>query len=178
LVLVTGGLHEDGLADCADGLGGTTPARRLEIMRDPRVGSFGVIALALGLLARVGALGALQHAAAVATALIVAAVLSRAAIPVAMLALPNARADGLAARAGRPHAARVAAAVLIALALVLVLLPPRSAVIVTACVAAAGGLLAIAAWRRLGGRTGDVLGALQQVTEIAALLALAALRQP
>lgn len=178
LVWVTGGLHEDGLADSADGLGGTTPARRLEIMRDPRAGSFGVIALVLGLLARVGALAALQRPAMVATALVAAAVLSRAAIPVAMLALPDARADGLAARAGRPHPARVVAAGVVALALILVLLPPRAAVIVTACVAAVGVLLGITAWRQLGGRTGDVLGALQQVTEIAVLWALVAMWGP
>ncbi len=175
-VWATGALHEDGLADLADGLGGTTRAQRLEIMRDPRVGSFGVIALVLALLARVGALAALAQPSAVAGALIAAAAFSRALMPAAMLALPRARADGLAAWAGRPHPARVAAAAVIAIAIGLILLPPLPALVAMLFAALAGALLALSAWRRLGGLTGDVLGALQQLGEIAFLLAVVAMR--
>jgi adenosylcobinamide-GDP ribazoletransferase len=176
LVGATGALHEDGLADLADGLGGATRVQRLEIMRDPRVGSFGVIALVLALLARVAALAALAQTLEVGAALIAAAAFSRALMPLAMLALPPARADGLAARAGRPHPARAAAAGVIAIAIGLILLPPLAAAAAMVVAALAGALPAMAAWRRLGGITGDVLGAVQQAGEIAFLLAVVALR--
>ena len=176
LVWATGALHEDGLADLADGLGGATRAQQLEIMRDPRVGSYGVIALVLALLARVGAVAALAQPAEVASALIAAAAFSRALMPVAMLSLPQGRTDGLAARAGRPHPARVAAAALIAIAIGLILLPPLIALVAALCAALVGALVALSAWRRLGGLTGDVLGALQQLSEIGFLLAVVALR--
>lgn len=175
LVCATGALHEDGLADLADSLGGASRAQRLEIMRDPRVGSFGVIALALALLARVGALAALAGPAEVAAALIAAAALSRALLPLAMLALPQARADGLAAQAGRPHPARVAAAVTIAILSALVLLPVVVAASASAAAALAGAMVALVAFRRLGGVTGDVLGAIQQLAEIAFLLSVVAM---
>ena len=112
---LTGGLHEDGLADLADGLGGgRTRAERLAIMRDPRLGSFGALALILAVLARILALAALAEPALVAAALIAAGAVSRAALPALMAALPAARADGLAAAAGRPHPLRAAAAIAIA----------------------------------------------------------------
>jgi adenosylcobinamide-GDP ribazoletransferase len=172
LVWSTGAMHEDGLADLADGLGGATRAQRLEIMRDPRVGSFGVVALALALLARAGALAALAGPVEVGAALVAAAAWSRALLPLAMLALPPARADGLAVQAGRPHPARVAAAAAIALLIALLLLPPLAAVIASAAATLAGTLVAWLAFRRLGGVTGDVLGAIQQLAEIAFLLSL------
>jgi adenosylcobinamide-GDP ribazoletransferase len=176
LVWATGAIHEDGLADLADGLGGATRARSLAIMHDPRVGSFGAIALVLALFARVSALAALAEPAQVATALMAAAALSRALMPAAMLALPQARAHGLAARAGRPHPARVAAAAAIAIAIAVILLPPLLAASAIVVATLAGGLLALSAWRRLGGITGDVLGAIQQLTEIVFLFAVVAMR--
>ncbi len=175
LACATGALHEDGLADFADGLGGASRARRLEIMRDPRVGGFGVIALVLALLARAGALAALAGPAEVGVALIAAAALSRALLPPAMLALPQARGDGLAVQAGRPHPARVAAALAIALLIALLLLPAAVAVTASAVAALAGAMVAWLAFRRLGGITGDVLGALQQLAEIAFLLSVVAM---
>jgi adenosylcobinamide-GDP ribazoletransferase len=174
LIASTGALHEDGLADLADGLGGVTRAQRLEIMRDPRVGSFGVIALVLALLARAGALAALAGPAEAGAALVASAALSRALLPAAMLALPQARADGLAVQAGRPHPGRVAAAAAIALVIALLLLPPLVAVIASAAAGLAGAIVAWLAFRRLGGITGDVLGGVQQLAEIGFLLAVVA----
>jgi adenosylcobinamide-GDP ribazoletransferase len=174
LVCSTGALHEDGLADFADGLGGACPAQRLAIMRDPRVGSFGVIALVLTLAARAGALAALAAPAEVAAAMVAAAALSRALLPLAMLALPQARGDGLAVQAGRPHPARVGAAVVIAVLMGLLLLPAGAAVSATLVAALAGTAIVLLAFRRLGGVTGDVLGAAQQGAEIAFLLSLVA----
>jgi adenosylcobinamide-GDP ribazoletransferase len=175
LVWSTGAMHEDGLADLADGFGGTSRARKLEIMRDPRVGSFGVIAIVLALLARVALLAPLAEPAPVAAALIAAAALSRALMPIAMLVMPQARSDGLATRAGRPHPARVAAAPAIAILIVQSLLPPPDAAIAMAAATLAGAMVAMAATRTLGGITGDVLGAIQQVTEIAFLSAVVAM---
>jgi len=175
LVASTGALHEDGLADFADGLGGASRARRLEIMRDPRLGSFGVIALVLALLARAGALAALVAPAEAGAALVAAAALSRALLPAAMLTLPPARTEGLAAQAGRPHLARVAAAVTIALLIALLLLPPLVATIASAAAALAGAAVAWLAVRRLGGITGDVLGGVQQLAEIGFLLSVVAM---
>ncbi len=174
LVMLGGGLHEDGLADSADGLwGGWTQERRLDIMRDSRIGSYGVIALVLGLglrgvaLALIFAGGALAGAA----ALVIAAMVSRAAMAGVMAALPHARADGLARAQGRPPRTAVLLAAALALAVALAL--AGVAGLIAAGAAALGALIvARLARARIGGQTGDILGAAQQVAEIAALLCL------
>jgi adenosylcobinamide-GDP ribazoletransferase len=174
-VLVTGGLHEDGLADVADGFGGgRTPAAKLGIMRDSRLGSFGALALMLALLLRISALAALAAPLAVAAALIAAGAMSRGLLPAVMAVAPLARADGLAAGAGRPHPARAAASLLVALLLGLLTLPPLAALLSIAMAALAALAMACLAWRQIGGITGDVLGASQQLAEIAALLTVLA----
>lgn len=175
MVALTGALHEDGLADAADGLAGPTQAEKLRIMRDSRLGSYGAIALILGLLARAGAIAALAEPLAVGTALIAAGAASRAAMPVIMLTLPQARADGLAASAGRPHPGRAAAAVALAALIALATLDPPAATLAVVLGAAGALGVALVAQRQIGGHTGDVLGAAQQLAEIGALLgALAA----
>jgi adenosylcobinamide-GDP ribazoletransferase len=170
-IMLTGGLHEDGLADVADGFGGgRTPDDKLKIMRDSRLGSFGALALVLALLARIGALAALADPRLGTAVLIAAAAASRAALPVIMAALPPAREDGLGAGAGRPHPLRAAAGVAIAVLLALALLSPAmeaSGLIAVACGAL---LIAALARRQIGGHTGDVLGAAQQLCEIGFLL--------
>jgi adenosylcobinamide-GDP ribazoletransferase len=176
-IVLTGGLHEDGLADVADGFGGgRTRADKLRILRDSRIGSFGAMALMLALLARIGALAALGEPALVAAALIAAGAASRAALPVLMAGLAPARDEGLAAGAGRPHPLRVTAGVAIAILAALALLPPAMAT--AGLIAAAGGALVIGnlARRQIGGQTGDVLGAAQQLAELGFLLAALAFR--
>jgi adenosylcobinamide-GDP ribazoletransferase len=175
-IWLTGALHEDGLADVADGFGGgRTREDKLRIMRDPRVGSYGVLALGLALLARAGALAALAAPWAVGAALVTAGAASRAALSPVMASLPNARADGLAAGAGRPHPLRATAAVLVAALIAIVLLGQAAP---AALLAGAAGALAVAllARRQLAGCTGDVLGAVQQLTEIGVLLGALAAR--
>lgn len=173
MVLATGALHEDGLADVADGLGGGhTRAQKLDIMRDSTLGAYGALALMLALLARVGALANLGLPESVAPAILGAAIVSRAAIVPAML-LPPARSDGRAVEAGMPARSAVFLALAIGLAAALALLPPVTALSATASALVATWLLAAIAIRQLGGITGDVLGAVQQVAEIAFLLALA-----
>lgn len=181
LTLVTGALHEDGLADTVDGFGGgTTPARRLEIMRDSRIGTFGAGALVLSFTLRIGALATLADRlppAAVAAAIVIAATLSRAACLAPLALLPPARESGL----GRAYAsARVgdlaapwAWAVAIAFGLGRLVAIPITASGLAVVLAAGAGLGLTALARRLiGGQTGDVAGAAQQAAEIAALLGL------
>jgi adenosylcobinamide-GDP ribazoletransferase len=172
---LTGCLHEDGLADTADGFGGgTTGDRKLEIMRDSRIGTYGVCAVALSLLLRVGAVASLADPALVAPALIAAHAAARASLPAFMRALPQARADGLAAAVGSPPRASVMASLAIGvLVLGLGLGVPRGGVALILLALA----LAAFAWltkKQIGGQTGDVLGALEQIGEILVLLVAAA----
>ncbi|WP_110095701.1 adenosylcobinamide-GDP ribazoletransferase, partial [Novacetimonas maltaceti] len=108
-LLLTGGLHEDGLADMADGFGGgKTRARKLEIMRDSRIGSYGMMALALALLARVGAISTLPAGLAV-VIMPLSGALARVAMAGVLAVLPPARTDGLASTMARiPLCARIA----------------------------------------------------------------------
>lgn len=173
MILITGALHEDGLADVVDGFGGGGErVRKLEIMHDPRKGSFGVLALVLMTLARIEALVVLPSDAQGALAIVGGAMLSRGIMPPAMAVLPPARSDGLGAAAGRPS--RLSALMALVLgAAPLALLPLEVAAL--ALVAAGGSGLALGwlAWRQIQGVTGDVLGALQQVTELSVLVAIA-----
>lgn len=181
-VLVTGALHEDGLADLADGFGGGRDrARKLAIMRDSRIGSYGVLALVFSIALRSVSLAALAtswHGEApwqAATALIAAQALSRGGLAAIMACLPPARTDGLAARVGRPSGSDALAAVLITAALALLLLDWPVALAALLVLFLAQGALALLARRQIGGYTGDVLGAAQQVGEMVVLLVLAAI---
>ncbi|MFN3844755.1 MAG: adenosylcobinamide-GDP ribazoletransferase [Paracoccaceae bacterium] len=171
--LATGALHEDGLADTADGLfGGWTRERCLEIMKDSQIGSYGTLALLFVTLAKWSALGVLlpanSHGAVVA-----AAVLSRAPMAMIMARMSNARGGGLSESVGRPP---VGAAV-VAAGLALAIASPLGLTAGVMAVAAALAALAVAmvAQSRIGGQTGDILGASQQLAEVAALCAAAAL---
>ncbi len=167
----TGCLHEDGLADTADGFGGgKTRERKLDIMRDSRIGTYGVCALAIAILLRVSVLAALAGPATVALVLIMTHGAARAVLPMFMSLVPAARRDGLSHDAGQPPSLSVAiAAALGALLLVagLGLLPGIGAVILLAI---AAFLMAWLCEAQIGGQTGDVLGALEQVCEIVILL--------
>jgi adenosylcobinamide-GDP ribazoletransferase len=171
--VLTGGLHEDGLSDSADGLfGGWTRERRLEIMKDSRVGSYGVLALVLVTLIRWSALATLL-AAGHEWALVAVGAVSRAPMAVVMAALPNARATGLSHATGRPtsRVALIGAALAGAIAF---LFADRGALPMIALVLFTTALLARSAQERIGGQTGDILGAAQQLAEAAALAVLAA----
>lgn len=175
MMWLTGALHEDGLADVADGFGGGhSRQNKLDIMRDSRLGSFGAIVLTLSLLTRIGALAALASPIAVTAVLVTAGATSRALLPIALITWSLARDEGLAATAGRPHPARAAAALMIATLLAFLLLPSLAAAIALLVAAAAGGVVGLLAQRQIGGLTGDVLGAVQQMAEIAFLLVLIA----
>lgn len=166
-VILTGAMHEDGLADSADGLwGGWTKERRLEIMKDSRIGSYGVLALILSLLLRCSALTALGPS--LLPVLLAAALLSRAAMVGLMTELPNAREGGLSRSVGRPGRRTAWAGTGIALGLSLVIVGPAALPFALAAGLAGLGCAAIAQ-AKIGGQTGDILGASQQVCEIAIL---------
>ncbi|MDE2228761.1 MAG: adenosylcobinamide-GDP ribazoletransferase [Alphaproteobacteria bacterium] len=172
-ILATGGFHEDGLADIADGFGGGHGRdEKLAIMRDSRVGVFGVLALILGIALRLGALVVIARPVMVLVALVAAGALSRAAIVWAMAFAGPARSDGLGAAAGRAEPMSALAATAIALVATVVIAGINAAFL--AGVAGFGVGLAVLwlAIRQIGGTTGDVYGVIQQAAEIAALLAL------
>ncbi len=175
-VMATGALHEDAVADVADGFGGgAEAAQKLDIMRDSRLGTYGAVALVLVLAARLGALAAIAEPGAVFAALLATGALSRAAVVALMEWLAPARRDGLGAGAGRPGGLNLGLALAIAIIATLFALGPgagTAALIVGAFGAGAVGWLAR---RQIGGHTGDVLGAGQQGAETLALVTLAAL---
>ena len=166
-VAMTGAMHEDGLADMADGLGGFTPARRLDIMKDSRIGAYGAIALMLALLARhVGISGLAVAAWPLSLAALGAG--SRGLMVAVMAWLPNARAGGLSAQAGRPDAWP---ALGLGLAFCLLGFGWNGGLIFAGMAVAVGGV-ALTAKARFGGQTGDILGASQQCAEIIGLALL------
>ncbi len=176
LALMTGALHEDGLADMADGFGGGHNAeKKLAIMRDSRIGAYGVIVLVLVLAAKVGALADLEDIGVVMSGLICAAAASRATMPAMMHWLTPARGDGLGAGAGRPAAEHVWTGIIIA-AIFCVLLLTWSGVVALLIAALSVMAVGLLARRQIGGYTGDVLGATQQISELIFLLTLAAIR--
>ncbi len=172
-VAVTGALHEDGLADTADGLGAHgSRARRLEIMRDPRLGTFGTVSLVLALLlawsllAGLGGLDCLLAA-------VAAHALARWSMLLAAAAFPSARATGAGTllAVGR---LRLAAATVVAIAIALAAAGPVAGAVAVATAVAVTGIAGALATRALGGVTGDVFGAVGKAVEVAALAAIVA----
>lgn len=172
MIVVTGAMHEDGLADSFDGLwGGWDRDRRLEIMKDSRIGTYGVLALILSLLIRWGALSALLSAGYGLIALIGVAALSRLPMVALMVWLPPARRSGLSADVGTPPLRSAGVALAVALFLGLVTIGFQVVWLLIA-VGVVGTIWAMIAARKIGGQTGDILGASQQISEIAILLTL------
>jgi len=184
--LTTGAFHEDGLADTADSFGGATRERRLEIMRDSRIGSFGAAALFLVLLLRIGALADVSAAAGWATgvlALLITASLSRVAGLMPLVFLPPARTDGASYAVGQPSRESfwLAAGGAGMLAIILGMiggLPPSGIALTIILPGLTGWGFIRLADRHLGGQTGDIAGAAQQMAEIAALIGLLTALQP
>lgn len=176
VIIVTGGLHEDGLADTAEGfIAGRDPEAKLAIMRDTRMGGLAVLALVFSVLLRVGALASIAGTFAAAAALIAAATFSRAVLPAVMAWFEPARLQGLAVTAGKPPKDRVVVSILIGVVFVFIFMGPLSGLFALVVGTAAAGAVAALAQREVGGYTGDILGAIQQLTEIAILLAAAML---
>ncbi|MBY3598657.1 adenosylcobinamide-GDP ribazoletransferase [Rhizobium bangladeshense] len=179
--LATGALHEDGLADTADGIGGgKNREQSLLIMKDSRIGTYGAIALILSFAVRAAALAAIvRNSSPLAAALAVPAVaaLSRGAIAWHWQRLPPAKVDGVAASTGQPNEAAMQFALVSAGLLAALLIWPAFGLqpLVASLLAsgAAGFAFTAVIRRKLAGHTGDTLGAMQQICEIATLCALA-----
>jgi adenosylcobinamide-GDP ribazoletransferase len=168
LALLTGGMHEDGLADCADGIGGAFDIeRRLEIMKDSHIGAYGAVALILFLLARFSSMESLINTSFIPTLIAVGAA-SRLPVVLAMYAMPNARDDGLSASVGKPPETSLAIAIVITLVTCFIFIG-WSGIFVFGWAMIAATVMGMIAMRTLGGKTGDVLGAIQQWAELGAL---------
>jgi adenosylcobinamide-GDP ribazoletransferase len=178
---ITGALHEDGLADVADGFGGgQTREQRLEIMRDSRIGTYGTLALCLAVMARASLLTALLDLSPVAILVLMAgaAAFSRALMVDLLWATRPARSNGLSVMAGRPSRNTTLAALAIgglgAGAGGSLTLSPEAGVLGLVAGGLALAMVRALAMRKIGGQTGDVCGAGQIVAEIAVLMVYAA----
>ena len=178
--LITGALHEDGLSDTADGIGGgRTRERALEIMRDSRIGSYGASALVLSYGMRAAgmvSLGLTLGPVAAGAILIAVAAVSRAAMVWHWSLLPPARRDGVAASVGQPEQSAVVLALVSAALIAVVLVWPGAGFAALALMLALAALatygLTYYIGSKVGGHTGDTIGAVQQAAEIVALFAL------
>ncbi len=179
-IALTGALHEDGLADVADGFfGGKNAEERLDIMKDSRTGVFGVLALLLSVLVRTAAISTLVSAGAgmAAAALIASGAAGRTALVWHWAELPSARPNGTAGRAGRPgrESLRFAAVSAIPLSILPIILIGGAGAAIFCAVAVIATQIAFVRLCRekISGQTGDTLGASAQIGEIAVLIALA-----
>lgn len=168
-LFVTGAMHEDGLADCVDGFWGAyTKDRRLEIMKDSQIGTYGV--LGLGFVVTLKAIFLIEGAAQL-SMILAAAVASRSALPMIMSQVQNARRSGLSQSVGLPSFMTAIGSIFLGCVLVLLLtgLTGILVILFTACLVC--GIVMLAK-RKIGGQTGDVLGACQIITELGVLALL------
>ena len=174
LTLLTGALHLDGLADSADGLLGRGDVeRRLAVMRDPRLGSYGVATLVVVLVLEVAALASMSPARALA-GLVIAGALSRLATLVVIAWVPYVRESGLGNIAFETRHRGVDLLVGVLITALVCVLDWRRALVAAVLVAISTLAVVALARRRLGGATGDVCGATAELGQLAALLAFAA----
>ena len=173
LCLLTGAIHLDGLADSADGLlGRGDVAHRLEVMRDPRLGSYGVTAIAVVLLLDVAALSSMSPARGLA-ALVIAGALSRLATLAVITFVPYVRSTGLGVAAWDARRRGLDVMVGVLSAAVVCALDWKRALVALPLVAVTALLPVALARRRLGGATGDVCGATAELCQLAVLLVFA-----
>lgn len=174
LTVLTGGLHEDGLADFFDGLGARGgKAEKLAAMRDSNIGTYGVLALIICFGVRAGALASVDHA----IALIAVCAVSRTAMVLAMRNMTPARNDGAGQKAGTPNDQAQKAVLAITLGLLVFWMLLSGGIVSALLIILSAGLsffwIRNRAESNYGGYTGDVLGALCLISETAMLAALA-----
>jgi len=181
MLAVTGAMADDALADAADGVvGGSTPERRLEIMKDSRHGTYGVAALCLYIVLRVVALGSIAaaHPFAAAAIWIATAVLARSGCLWLSLELPNARGGGVSASAGRVGRTSFGIGLLFAAIIAFIAAAPFTSLVALVLAFLVAGVIAWG-WtevcrKLVGGQTGDLIGALQALIEVGVLTVLLA----
>lgn len=172
-ILITGGLHEDGLADTADALGVRGDKdKRIAVLRDSRIGTFGALALIVSISIKWAALSDLASSWQIITYFISAHILGRGILPSIMRSSPLLLKDGQAAAAGIPesHAARIA--LILSFLLVTILLGPAKGLVAFAAALLAAYLVIKMMVRWFGGYNGDILGATEQLIELAVLINL------
>ena len=179
LILLTGGLHEDGLADCADCLGGATSEQRLAIMKDSRVGTFGSLALIISVIARVMSVAILaDHSLALASAVLIsAAASSRSFALMPLYVLIPARNEGLgAATHPKQRDLLIVGIATLVISLVPLFAGARLPLILIALILSAAAAYGVTVLARhlIGGQTGDVAGATQQIAELTTYLVFTA----
>lgn len=169
--VLTGALHDDGLADFADMLGVRGDrARKLAVMRDSTIGTYGTLALVFVNLMKVAALADLAIPGQVASALIAAHALGRGVLPFVMRSYPLARSNGLAVHAGKPPLKGTYVSIALAALIAGLVGGPSVALVATIAAFVVAFLVAQTAHRQLGGYTGDVLGAAEQLVEVTVIL--------
>ncbi len=175
-ILLTGALHEDAIGDVADGFGGGgDKSRKLEIMRDSRVGTYAVVALILTLGLKATAIASIEDTYLAFAIIVSAAVVSRGMMVWAMNLLPFARNDGLGASAGKPPLTVCLCALAFSIVIPLFTLGPYLGSVGLLCAIFGSFVMSMIAYRQIGGQTGDVLGSVQQVSEIFFFIALTAI---
>ena len=176
LILLTGGLHQDGLADLGDSLGGRDPDHRLKIMHDSAIGSFGTLALILVVIVDIACLAAIgrDNPAVMAQTMIGVAAMSRGMMALQRWSHATPTAGGLADATGAPDRHVMMISLLLALLAGVIFLPPILAVLAMVAGLIITYLLGRFLKRWIGGVNGDGLGATQQLTEMAMLMVLTA----
>lgn len=170
-IILTGGLHEDGLADTADGLAsGRTIEQKLAIMKDSRIGSYGVIALIIALSIRANSIASFPVSLQTLLIFVIVGACSRGCIVVLMRALPSAKADGLAKSSGRPSYERTIATLLFALCSLLFIGNFLTVILAVSALTALCFIIYNIAKNNFGGITGDIYGATQQISEVLLLV--------
>ena len=173
-MMLTGCLHENGLANTADGFGGgTTPARALDIMRERRIGAIGACALIVSFALRVGAITDLPKAGLVAWALIGAHTMARAGLPLFMRLVPPSGPDELAAQTVTPPPDRAWASLVIGAVILWIALGFTAALVAIVFMLLGNAVVALVSHRKVGGQTSDVLGAVEQAGECIVLMTTA-----
>ncbi|WP_025899659.1 adenosylcobinamide-GDP ribazoletransferase [Sneathiella glossodoripedis] len=174
-IILTGALHEDAIGDVADGFGGGVDKdKKLEIMRDSRVGTYAVVTLILIIGIKVSAIASYPGTWFTFGILLSAATCSRGLMGAAMYFMPAARADGLGASAGRPPVSAALTSLAFAIIIPVILLGPYAGSIAVFSAIAGALFIGFIAYRQIGGQTGDVLGSIQQISECAFFISMAA----
>jgi adenosylcobinamide-GDP ribazoletransferase len=174
VILVTGALHEDGLSDVADGLGGgSTVEKKLKIMHDSRIGAYGVLAVVFSVGIRATVLGGLPTPELAAITMVAAGALSRGLLPVTIYMLRPARKSGLGYRAGSPDQEGWLKALLLGALIGFLFIGPLGGLFAIIAGSAAASFVAWFCYKQIGGYTGDTLGAVQQSAEVSILIAVA-----
>ncbi len=173
-IVLTGALHEDGLADTADGFGGgATATRKMEIMRDSRIGTYGALTLILSITVRVAAIAALSKPTSVLAAVVLSGILGRGGMLVMLLVLVPARSDGMGASMGNQQGRSPVLGLGLAMGAAFLCFPPQVAVVAIALGFGSSLVFARLAYTQIKGFTGDVLGASEMVAECVVLTAMA-----